>query len=277
MVEAEVKRMRLAALALLMSASLAAGTREDALLDAVRKSDAAAVKALLDEGVPVDTRFRYDRTALSFAADRGDVAIVKLLLDRGADPDAVDSFYHQSIAGFAARKGNVEVLRLLLARSTKSIGAALLGAIFGQKPESLDAVLATGRVSARDLSYALEAAEKFQAESGDMPARLRKAGAAPPPKADAVVDSATLARYAGRYRETNGTGELMLAVAEGALQLKAGERTFKLGAIDSRRFQNLEMVGVTYEIRLEGDRVVGATATEIGSEMEYVRVEDARR
>src|SRR5262245_6647766 len=87
--------MKLPALALPMAvaAPLVAGTREEALLDAVRKSDAAAVKALLDEGVPVDTKFRYDRTALSFAADRGDVAIVKLLLDRGADVDALDTFY----------------------------------------------------------------------------------------------------------------------------------------------------------------------------------------
>ena len=43
----------------------------DDLLDAVRRGDLAGVRAALDAGVPVDAPFRYERTALSFAADRG--------------------------------------------------------------------------------------------------------------------------------------------------------------------------------------------------------------
>ena len=268
--------MKLAALTLIvpMAAPLLAGTREDALLDAVRKSDAAAVKALLDEGVPVDTKFRYDRTALSFAADRGDVAIVKLLLDRGADADALDTFYKNTALGWAAYKGHAEVVRLLLERTKRGGGSALLSGVFAGKPEVVDVVLASGKVSARDLSYVLEAAER--SPNKDIVERLRKAGAVPPPKADATVDPAILARYAGRYREEDGTEELTLAVADGALTAKFGERSFKLGAIDGQHFRQGEAVGVTYEMRQEGERVVGATVTAIGGETRYVRVEEAK-
>jgi ankyrin repeat protein len=260
---------------LLAATAMQAATREEELLDAVRKGDAAAVKALLDQGVPVDTKFRYDRTALSFAADRGHVEIVKLLLERGADPDAADSFYHQTPLASAAYKGNAEVVRILLERSKQGVGSALLGAIFAGKPEVVDVVLATGRVSTRDLSYALEVAAK-NAEAGDIAERLRKAGATPPPPADKTVDPAVLGRYAGRYREENGNEEFTLAVTEGALTATFGGRTFKLGAIDAQHFRNSEAIGVTLEMRQEGERVVGATVAQIGSETRYVRVEEAK-
>jgi ankyrin repeat protein len=262
---------------LLLAASAApthAGSREDDLLQAVRAGDVAAVKALLDQGVPVDTKFRYDRTPLSFAADRGNVEMVKLLLDRGASVDAEDTFYHSTPLGSAAYKGHAEVVRLLLARTTKGVGDALLSGVFAKKPEVVEAVLATGKVSARDLSYTLEAALKNGAT--EVAEQLRKAGAVPPPKAEATVDAAVLARYAGRYRQENGAEEFTLGVADGALQATFGGRTFKLGAIDALHFQHPEATGVTLEMRLEGDRVVGATMAEIGSELRYQRVEEAK-
>src|SRR4029450_3966781 len=240
-----------------------AGSREDELLQAVRDGNVAAVKALLDAGVPVDTKFRYDRTPLSFAADRGNVELVKLLLERGASVDAEDSFYHQTPLGSAAYKGNAEVVRLLLTRTSKGAGDALLSGIYGKKPDVVDAVLATGTVSARDLSYALQAAEKSQ--SAEAALRLRRAGAVPPPRADATIDPSVLARYAGRYRQENGTDEFTLAVAEGALQATFNGRTSTLGAIDAQHFAHPEAAGLTLEMRLEGGRVVGATVTEIGS------------
>jgi ankyrin repeat protein len=211
---------------------------------------------------------------LSFAADRGQVEMVKLLLERGANVDAEDTFYHSTALGWAAYKGHAEVVSLLLARSTKGVGDALMSGIQARKPAVVEAVLATGKISARDLSYALQAAEK--AEATEIAERMRRAGAVPPPKADATVDAATLARYVGRYRQENGTEEFELGVADGALQATFGGRTFKLGAIDARRFQHLEATGVTLELRLEGDRVVGATVTEIGAETRYLRVEDPK-
>src|SRR5882762_4713488 len=94
--------------------------KAEALSDAVRKGDAAAVKKLLDEGVDVDTKYRYDRTPLSFACDRGHVEVVKLLLDRGADVNAKDTFYNATPLNWASspamgrKPQHAEVVGLLL-------------------------------------------------------------------------------------------------------------------------------------------------------------------
>src|SRR5438093_12593967 len=73
---------------------VAPSDKADALSEAARKGDAAAVKKLLDEGVEVNTKLRYNRTALSFAADRGHGDVVKLLLHRGPDASTRDTIYH---------------------------------------------------------------------------------------------------------------------------------------------------------------------------------------
>ena len=68
-------------------------TKAEQLQEAARKGDAATVKKLLDEGVDVNTKFRYGATALFYACDHGHLEVVKVLLDRGADMDLKDTFY----------------------------------------------------------------------------------------------------------------------------------------------------------------------------------------
>jgi ankyrin repeat protein len=46
-------------------AVLAAQGRNEKLFDAARAGDAAAVKALLDRGIDLNTKFRHGATALS--------------------------------------------------------------------------------------------------------------------------------------------------------------------------------------------------------------------
>jgi ankyrin repeat protein len=131
----------------------------DALSAAARKGDVAAVKALLDEGVDVNTKFRYNATALSYAADRGHVDVVKLLLDRGADVHVKDTFYGATPLTWAVspamgrKPQHVEVVRLLLAK---------------------------GGWAAETLSNALEAATS--ANQQEMVVLLQRAGAKPKEK-----------------------------------------------------------------------------------------------
>ena len=71
-----------------------ASDRAEALAEAARKGDAAAVKKLLDEGVDVNTKFRYGATACRSPAIADTSTSSKLLLDRGADVNVKDTFYN---------------------------------------------------------------------------------------------------------------------------------------------------------------------------------------
>jgi ankyrin repeat protein len=62
---------------------------------------------LLDDGIDVNTTFRYGATALSFASDRGNVDVVKLLIDRGADVNVTDTFYKATPLTWASSPANV--------------------------------------------------------------------------------------------------------------------------------------------------------------------------
>jgi len=151
--------MKAGALVALMAlaAPLRAATPDD-LLEAVRKGDLAAVKAALDAGVPVDTPFRYERTALSFAAGRDNLEIVKLLLERGADPNKKDTFYGATPMNWAADKGSVAMIRLMIERGGTPGGDLLENAVEKADPEFVALALEKGKPSADDLSVALAAA-----------------------------------------------------------------------------------------------------------------------
>jgi len=268
-------RMQIALLALAMGAASAlAGTPEEDLLEAIRQSDVAAVRKLLEAGVSANAKYRYDRSALSFAADRGNVEIVTLLLDRGADAGAKDTYYKMTALSAAAMKGNADVVRLLLARRPQDAGSALSGAVFGKKPEVVAAVLATAKPSARDLSYLLEAADRVG--SSEAAALLRQAGAVAPPPATFAVPPEKLARYAGVYRADEE--DLRVTLAEGALTAtyKSSGYATPLAAIDERLFLQKNAMGMTLAFQLEGDRVVALEAASVGQVTRFERVEEAK-
>ena len=76
-----------------LAAQTSAPTKAEQLQDAARKGDAPAVQRLLDDGVDVNTKFRYNATAIFYACDAGNVEVVKVLLDHGADLTLKDTFY----------------------------------------------------------------------------------------------------------------------------------------------------------------------------------------
>src|SRR4029453_5128614 len=109
--------------------------KADAFLEAARKGDAAGVRKLLDEGGDVNTRFRYDRTALSYACDRGHGGVGKVLLDCGGDVNVEDTFYHATALSWAVNPAmgrtpqHPEIVALLLTKNPKGKEGALMAAV----------------------------------------------------------------------------------------------------------------------------------------------------
>ena len=181
-------------------------TKAEQFQDAARKGDAAAVKKLLDEGVDVNTKFRYNATALFYACDHGHVEVVKALLDRGAAMDVKDTFYGFTplmlAMGPAQKKKpeHTEIAKLLIAKGAPGLDSALSMAIQGNDTAIATYILEQGKVSAASLSDALETA-RSQGKT-EAAAMLEKAGAKP--YEEFKLDAAQLARLAGTYKTAAG-------------------------------------------------------------------------
>jgi hypothetical protein len=238
----------------------------NAYLDAVRRGDVAAVQKALDAGVPVDTPFRYSRTALSFAADRGLADVVKLLLDRGANPDATDTYYNQTPLAWASspaqtrKPEHAEVVRLLLAKGAKGRERALGAAIGADDLTMVRVILDAGQLPPALLSDSLAAAKKNG--KAEIAAALEKAGATMP--VVATLTAAQLARYPGTYND--GRSDVVLAVKGGAVVATTGQQTLTLSPRSETVFAVDGMPGVTATVVLEGDQAVSLTVVNQGGQ-----------
>ena len=166
--------------------SSAPSDKADALAEAARKGDAAIVKKLLDEGVDVNTKYRYGATALSYASDRGHLDVVKLLIDRGADVNVKDTFYNATPLTWAVspamgrKPQHPEVVRLLLQHGAQGKEQALMGAIAAPDAATTKVILEVGGLSPGTLSDALASATR--GKHPDIVALLETAGAKPKEK-----------------------------------------------------------------------------------------------
>jgi ankyrin repeat protein len=221
--------------ALLALAAPAGAATPDDLLEAVRRGDLSAARAALDAGVPVDAAFRYERTALSFAAARGQLEIARLLLDRGADPMKKDSFYGATPLSWAVSEGHTGLVRLFLERGAPAGPELLQSGAREGNAELVALALEKSKPSADDLSGAL--ADAREGHHDAIVEMLTKAGARPPAPADFVVDPAVLASYAGSYRDERGN-QLRLEIRNGKLVCaNCSPQGMVLGAEDAVTFR----------------------------------------
>jgi hypothetical protein len=178
-------------------------SREEALLDAARRGDVAAVQALLDQGASVNAANSHGSTALLLAADKGQDPVARLLVERGADVDARDSFFGQTPLGAALGAGRLDLARFLIEKGASDAADALGTAIEKGDLDLAKAALASGRVERLEL----EAARREARAKGDPAVQqlLAEATAGRRPRPPYRPSSARLdALAAPRYRAQGG-------------------------------------------------------------------------
>lgn len=266
----------ISALALAQAPAL---TKAEQFQDAARKGDAAAVTKLLDEGVDVNTKFRYNATALFYACDHGHLDVVKVLLDRGAAMDVKDTFYGFTplmlATGPAQKKkpAHTEIAKLLIAKGAPGKELALTSAVASGDAGLAKVIVDTGGVPAGNLSDALEMAKAR--DKAEIVTLLEAAGAKPHEELN--MEPAQLEKFAGTYRNPAGN-ELVIAVSGSRLSLgpaaapAAQQRA--LAAKDPTTFRGVGMQGTTFVFKVEADRVTGFTINPAqGTPVVYTRVE----
>ena len=239
-------------------------TKAEQLQDAARKGDAAAVTKLLDDGVDVNTKFRYNATALFYACDHGHLEVVKVLLDKGADLTIKDTFYGFTplmLAVSPAQKKkpeHTEIAKLLIAKGAPGKDDALSGAIESDDAALVKFILDSGGIPAPKLSEALEVA-KSQKKT-EMASMLENAGAKVPE--EFKIDAAQLERFAGRYKNAGGN-ELIVVVSGARLALGPAaappDQRVALAAKDATTFRAIGMGGMSIVFKIEADKVTGFT------------------
>ncbi|KAM0258573.1 hypothetical protein ACHAQJ_003744 [Trichoderma viride] len=85
---------------------------------AAERGHEAIIQLLLKAGAEIDSKDKRDRTPLFWAASGGHEAVVKLLLEAGAEIDSKDE-YNQTPLGQAADEGHEAVVKLLLKAGAK--------------------------------------------------------------------------------------------------------------------------------------------------------------
>jgi hypothetical protein len=237
-------------------------TKAEQLSDAARKGDAATVKKLLDEGVDVNTKFRYNATALIYACDHGHLEVVKVLLDHGADLNVKDTFYGFTplmlATGPAQKKKpeHSEIAKLLIAKGSPGKEIALNSAIESGDASLAKTVLDSG-VPASNLTDALEMAKSTN--KPEMVTLLEQAGAKP--YQDFKIDPAMLAKFGGTYKSATGNE---LTVAPSGARLTIGQaaappaQRLTLVATGDKAFKAIGPP-ITLTFQVEGDKVPSFT------------------
>jgi ankyrin repeat protein len=249
----------------------------EALINAAKRGDLAAVKDLLAKGADVNAKTRYDQTPLMFAADKGHVEVVKLLLAAGADVNVVDTFYKSFTALVGAtREGHAEVVKLLLEKGARSKEQALIIGTQAGHLAVVKVVLELGGLAPETLNRALESAN--HGERKEIAALIKQAGAtanAPKPlKGEVQVNAALLQKYAGTYR-IDEARQYTFIVQNGKLSgWDVRQYSIPLAAIDKNVFRLFNDDNRTVTFNEENGKIVSITVYQNGFKQNYNRVED---
>ena len=263
--------MTLLLTSLLLLFQAAAPPAED-LFDAARRGDRERVAKLLDAGVDVNAKARYDATALMFAADRGHLDVVRLLVERGADVNAADTFYKFTALGMALGSGHRDVAKYLLQRGARGGGMALNTGIREGDEELVKMALAAPDLDAPTLHAALARAKRG---SHAAITELIGAAAAARPLASTpavTVPAAVLQSYAGTYRNEAAGVAISITVVDNALTLTgAGQQAVPLTPTSDTMFIAPELPNFSVMFSGRGGTVENMTVNQGGTSLAFAR------
>jgi ankyrin repeat protein len=100
--------------ALVLSATLLAGSNEAPVAEAAMIGDREAVRALLKQGIDVNAAMGDGMTALHWAAKKGDAELAQMLLYAGANVKAMTRLGGFTPLIMASETGNAEIIDMLL-------------------------------------------------------------------------------------------------------------------------------------------------------------------
>jgi uncharacterized protein len=226
-----LKRCGTAALLLfaLAGVRLTAALHDPPLVDAAKRGDMQAVRALVQKAVDVNATTPDGSTALYWAVERDDREMVRLLLRAGASAKTVNRYGVQPIA-LAAVNGSAPVLEMLLEVGADPNAAlpegetALMTAARAGNPAAVQLLLTRGAdVNARDAFRGQNALMWAAARNNADAVRVLIQGGA---QVNAKTDKPAM-KAAGRTSESGNTfsspsntgfNPLLFAVRAGALQ-----------------------------------------------------------
>ena len=238
----------LTGLALAVMVLAGAGPGEDAaLLDAARRSDAAAVRTALRAGANPNAAQGDGLTALHLAAEKGSLEVTRLLIDAKANVEARSRIGGYTPLHVAAQNAHAPVVTALLAAGASPRATTTTG---GSTPLHLAAKALNGEAAVRALLD----------KGADVNAREGSAGQTP-------------LMFAAAYGRTATVRELMRGGADAALATEAVD-VLRQVAIDraaqARLRQALEDLG-TYDHELSPSEQQEA----IAAQREFLRSREA--
>lgn len=218
---------------------------------AAKLGDVEKVEELLEQGVDVDARSRYEATALSFAAQHGHLNVVQILLTHGATVDVRDSFYKVTPLQWAASNGHSEVVaELIRGGATPDFSALRLACTKGHA-ESVRLLLESGTYDAPRLSSLLVARPDLAA---DVKEQLQQSGGDPDIKPGILLDPEELEAFAGIYSTEDGR-EIDVVVRGPRLDIFADKvRIYVVEPTGDAEFQQVDNDTTKVTFHLEGEQ-----------------------
>ncbi len=204
---------------------------ETDIWEAALKGDQARIEALLKQGVDINSKNRYQATALLYACEKKHWDLARYLLEQGADPNVEDNFYHMSALQQAWLGGNLDLGILMLQKGYRDVYFAMEVALRSENAAVLEAVVQRFEIPEKLHKLALAMTADVEASS----ALLKKARVKPDPP-PLKLDEADLKTFAGTYRIPGTRRDLVLKEKEGGLTANIEGQTYTLHAFKPRQF-----------------------------------------